>query len=238
MAKGKGFLDTVLSGVRMNDDDFFEEGFDEEDDEELEDDDDEGGFIDHGPRSRPRFPFSFGGKKANSSKKYNRRQVDDLDEEDPEYEDDYPEEPDDYESYQEEPPVEEEPPKKSAKPTYTSSRSQQKKTTGKVTPMRRTHTSSQTVGEVRVLHPQDMEQSLSIGQGLRDEAVLIINLEGLDLEMAQRIMDFAFGCSYALDANVHKVTEYFFVIAPANVEISGDMKRIMKGAPPSMNAEY
>lgn len=226
MAKGKGFLDTVLSGVRMNDDDFYEEEeFDEEEDGEEEDD--ESGFIDSGKGSRPRFNFSFGTKKTPRTSRVSKSADVEAEKEDSysSYEED--EEPED--TYEEPKPQKESP--------FASAPTRNTKKSSKVTPLRRTHNQSYS-SEVRVLHPLDMEQASAIGDALLDEAVVVLNLEGLDLDLAQRIIDFSSGCIYALGANLHKVTEYFFVIAPSSIEITGDMKSIMRGAAPSVRAEY
>lgn len=228
MAKGKGFLDTVLSGVRMNDDDFYEEGdFDEEEDGEEEDDERE--FIDSEREPRTRFHFNFGKKSTVSSR---RSRVSEAEESEKEEEDAYADLEDDYDPE----PVEE--PKKEKTASFATSPTRSTKKTSKVTPLRRTRTNQSYSSEVRVLHPLDMEQASAIGDALLDEAVVVLNLEGLDLDLAQRIIDFSSGCIYALGANLHKVTEYFFVIAPASIEITGDMKSIMRGAAPSVRAEY
>ncbi len=242
MAKGKGFLDTVLNGVRMNEDDFYENG-EEFENEGGEEEDDEGGFIDSERESRPRFPFSFGSKKESSStrrKKYDDRKYDDRYDEEPEEEEEsYEADPEDSYDPVDDLRYDEPAPKPARSSGFGSTRSQStRKASVKVTPMRRTHAGQNVAKEVRILHPLDMEQASAIGEALLDECVVVLNLEGLDLDLAQRIVDFASGCIFALGANLHKVTEYFFVIAPSSVEISGDMKSIMRGASPSVRAEY
>lgn len=226
MAKGKGFLETVLSGVRMNDDDFYESDgeFDEEDGEE----EDERDFVDSDSESKLRFRLNLGGTKKNTSARKTRTERYDSD---GEKEDSYSEEAD-KDFYDSEPEEE----KSTLKTPFSSGKTAKK--SSKVTPLRRTHANQSYSSEVRVLHPMDMEQASAIGDALLDEAVVVLNLEGLDLDLAQRIIDFSSGCIYALGANLHKVTEYFFVIAPSSIEITGDMKSIMRGAAPSMRAEY
>ena len=48
------------------------------------------------------------------------------------------------------------------------------------------------------------------------------NLEGLDLEVAQRIIDFTSGATFAINGNLQKISNYIFIITPASVDISGD----------------
>lgn len=56
---------------------------------------------------------------------------------------------------------------------------------------------------------------------------MILNMEGLDLGLAQRIIDFTSGCCYAIDGNLQKVSNYIFIITPAAVDISGDLQGIV-----------
>ena len=54
-------------------------------------------------------------------------------------------------------------------------------------------------------------------------STVVLNLEGLDVEIAQRIIDFTSGSCYAVHGNVMKISHYIFVITPANVDVSGDI---------------
>ena len=56
-----------------------------------------------------------------------------------------------------------------------------------------------------------------------------MNLEGLDVEIAQRIIDFASGSTYAISGNLQKISNYIFIITPACVDISGDFQEIISG---------
>jgi cell division inhibitor SepF len=57
---------------------------------------------------------------------------------------------------------------------------------------------------------------------LKEERAIIINLEGIEPEHAQRMMDFMSGAIYSLDAKIHQISGYVFCISPAKVDISGD----------------
>ena len=58
----------------------------------------------------------------------------------------------------------------------------------------------------------------------------MLNLEGIDVEVAQRIIDFSCGACYSINGNLQKVSSYIFILTPANVEISGDIQDILSGA--------
>ena len=41
-----------------------------------------------------------------------------------------------------------------------------------------------------------------------------LNLEGMDLEIAQRIIDFTSGATYAISGNLQKISNYIFLVTP------------------------
>ena len=56
---------------------------------------------------------------------------------------------------------------------------------------------------------------------------VILNLEGLDLEIAQRIIDFTSGATFAISGNLQKISNYIFLVTPTNVDISGDLQDLL-----------
>ena len=48
--------------------------------------------------------------------------------------------------------------------------------------------------EVCVIKPSSMEDTREIADTLVDNSTVILNLEGIDVELAQRIIDFTSGC--------------------------------------------
>ena len=59
---------------------------------------------------------------------------------------------------------------------------------------------------------------------------MIINLENLDPELAKKIFDFVSGAVYALDGSIQKVSKSIFVLAPSNVDISGNISEELKNS--------
>lgn len=76
--------------------------------------------------------------------------------------------------------------------------------------------------EVCIMKPTHFEDSQDVCDMLKNERAIIVNLEGLDLALAQRIMDFISGAIYSLDAKIHQISGYIFCISPEKVDISGD----------------
>ena len=94
--------------------------------------------------------------------------------------------------------------------------------------------------EVNVIRPSSMEDAREIADTLLEECTVVLNLEGLDVDVAQRIIDFTCGACYSLDGSLQKVSSYIYILAPSNVDISGDFQSILDGAfdIPSMNSQY
>ena len=104
----------------------------------------------------------------------------------------------------------------------TSSREPVKKSSG-VTPMRSSKNLLPNM-EVCVVKPTQLDDSREIINTLLAGRTVILNLEGLDLEIAQRIIDFTSGAAYAIDGKLQKISSYIFLVTPPNVEISGDLQ--------------
>ena len=97
----------------------------------------------------------------------------------------------------------------------------------KVTPMRQPSTRRNAPAmEVCVIKPNAMDDTREITETLLAGRTVILNLEGMDLEIAQRIIDFTSGSAFAID-NLQKISSYIFTVTPANVDISGDMQDLL-----------
>ena len=109
----------------------------------------------------------------------------------------------------------------------------------KITPMRSSRRANQASSmEVCVIKPASMEDTREIADTLLDNATVILNLEGIDVELAQRIIDFASGACYSLNGSLQKISSYIFVLGPSSVDITGDLQNILGGATPSVRAGY
>lgn len=103
------------------------------------------------------------------------------------------------------------------------------KTQSKITPMRSSSKRSQSSGgmEVCVIKPTSFEESREITETLLTNRTVVLNMEGLDVDIAQRIIDFASGSCYAINGNLQKISNYIFIITPESVDISGDFQSLM-----------
>ena len=209
-------LDKLLDAVKLNDD------YDEDDflDDDILDESDDA-FLDDDEEEKPVKKFF---------QKFGKKKEDDYDEYD-ELDDEEEEEPVQKFSPKSASSVSRVTPVKQEKPIRTSS--------SKITPMRSSRRSSQSVNmEVCVIKPTSMEDTREIADTLVDNSTVILNLEGIDVELAQRIIDFTSGACYSLGGSLQKVSSYIFVLGPSNVDITGDLQNILGGSVPSVRAGY
>lgn len=97
----------------------------------------------------------------------------------------------------------------------------------KVTPMYNSVKSSSTSGEVCVIKPKKFDDATEIVDALLDNCTVILNLEGMDISLAQQIINFTAGASYAIDGTIKKVSSYIFILTPQGVDITGDSQEFL-----------
>lgn len=104
-----------------------------------------------------------------------------------------------------------------------------KKPVSKITPIGRTQKKqvSTTGMEVCVIKPTTIEDEIEIVDTLLSGRTVLINMEGLNVEIAQRIIDFTSGATYAMHGSLQKVSNYIFLATPNGVDISGDIQSLM-----------
>ena len=118
--------------------------------------------------------------------------------------------------------------KKSAKEVAAEPAKPQKtfgKSSNKVVPMRTGRGNM----EVCVIKPSSVEEAREISDTLLSGRAVVLNLEGLHVDVAQRIIDFASGSCYSINGNLQKISSYIFIITPESVDISGDFQDFISG---------
>ena len=99
----------------------------------------------------------------------------------------------------------------------------------KVTPITRRRSVGNGM-EVCVIKPTSFEDSREITETLLSGRAVVINFEGLDVDLAQRIIDFTCGTCVAIDGNLRKISSYIFIVTPKSVDISGDLQDLLTEA--------
>ena len=102
-----------------------------------------------------------------------------------------------------------------------------KKQISKITPIGKNLKKQGASMEVCVIRPTSIEDEIEVVDTLISGRTVLINMEGLNIEIAQRIIDFTSGATYALHGSLQKVSNYIFLATPDGVDISGDIQNIM-----------
>lgn len=90
----------------------------------------------------------------------------------------------------------------------------------KVVPMRKAM-------EVSMIKPTSIEDAREICDYLLAGKAVVLNMEGIHTEVAQRIIDFTSGATYSMNGNLQKISNYIFIATPESVELSGDFQDLL-----------
>lgn len=82
--------------------------------------------------------------------------------------------------------------------------------------------------EVVVIQPETYDEAQDVCDHIKSQRPVIINLEQMERNVAQRIMDFVSGACYTLNGNLQRVTNNIFIIAPENIDVAGDFREELK----------
>lgn len=82
--------------------------------------------------------------------------------------------------------------------------------------------------QVVIIKPESYEDAQEICDQVKEKKPVVVNLEKVEYPTAQRIMDFLSGTCYSLEGSIQRVANNIFIIAPENVDITGDFKEELK----------
>ena len=78
--------------------------------------------------------------------------------------------------------------------------------------------------QVFVIKPDEFDDAQMIIDHLKGGQAIVINMEGMELSTAQRIIDFIAGACYSLDGSLQAISGNIFIAAPADIYVSGDLR--------------
>ena len=78
--------------------------------------------------------------------------------------------------------------------------------------------------QVYVIKPQEFNEAQKVTDYLKDGRTIVINMEGIEVHAAQRIIDFIGGACYALDGSLQAISANIFIAAPSSIDVSGDLR--------------
>ena len=75
------------------------------------------------------------------------------------------------------------------------------------------------------LAPETFGDAKVIADEFKRSTPVIMNLQGLDRELARRLIDFASGVCYSLSGSMEKIASQVFLLTPKSVEVSDEDRR-------------
>ena len=90
--------------------------------------------------------------------------------------------------------------------------------------------------EVCMVKASSVEDGREICDILLSGRAVVINLEGMHTEVAQRIIDFASGACYTMNGNLQMISNYIFIATPQTVELSGDFQNLISNDSSTMTS--
>ena len=74
------------------------------------------------------------------------------------------------------------------------------------------------------MEPQGFNDAQEVGDRLKSDQPVIINLQGLGRDLQRRLIDFSSGLTYAIGGSMARVSDQVFLLTPSNVEVSQEEK--------------
>lgn len=83
-----------------------------------------------------------------------------------------------------------------------------------------TDASRRSGGSVAVFAPRSFGDVTEIADALRSRQVVIVNVQGADRNLLQRVVDFTSGVAYVIDGRIQKLAEAIYLVVPAGVNVN------------------
>jgi cell division inhibitor SepF len=76
--------------------------------------------------------------------------------------------------------------------------------------------------QVHLVVPKSFNDAQQVADQFKDHIPVILNLQGTDVDLSKRLIDFASGLTYALDGGMQRIADKVFLLTPRNVEVSAE----------------
>ncbi len=77
---------------------------------------------------------------------------------------------------------------------------------------------------VHVVEPHGFNDAQEVGDRLKADQPVIINIQGVGRDLQRRLIDFSSGLTYAIGGTMARVADQVFLLTPSNVEVSQEEK--------------
>lgn len=75
-------------------------------------------------------------------------------------------------------------------------------------------------GSVAVFAPRSFADVTEIADALRSRQVVIVNVQGADRNLLQRVVDFTSGVAYTIDGRIQKLADAIYLVVPSGVSVN------------------
>jgi cell division inhibitor SepF len=86
-----------------------------------------------------------------------------------------------------------------------------------------------TAAKTSVVLPKTFGDAQEVADRFKSNQPVIMNLQGLDRDVARRLIDFASGLCYGLAGQMDRVAKDVFLLTPADVQVPDEEMRRLKG---------
>jgi cell division inhibitor SepF len=90
-------------------------------------------------------------------------------------------------------------------------------------------------GEVSLFAPRGFADVTVIADALRARQVVIVNLQGVDRALLQRIVDFTSGVAFTIDGKIQKLADGMYLVVPPGTPVNSDGIKETLAADPSFD---
>lgn len=89
--------------------------------------------------------------------------------------------------------------------------------------------------EVSLFAPRAFADVTDIADALRARQTVILNLQGVDRTLLQRVVDFTSGVAYTLDGKIQKLADAMYLVVPPGTSVNSDGIRETLASDPSFD---
>lgn len=79
--------------------------------------------------------------------------------------------------------------------------------------------------KVVIVKPFDFDETAGICDNLKDNKIVVVNTNGLESKIAQRLLDFVGGATYVLNVQIREIDKGIYMFLPSEVDVSNSLKK-------------
>lgn len=80
---------------------------------------------------------------------------------------------------------------------------------------------------IQVMRPSSVADATMIVDHILNGTTVVLNMEGLRIEISQRIIDFCMGSTHSIGGQVKRISTGMYIVTPNAVDLDGDFQDII-----------